>query len=161
MLNAAQAKGSILLSPSHLSRHVSPSFNAHLASLSPSSSSSTSSQPKSVYTHQGTNLEIYSTILKGIPLLPLPDRLDRKEAMGIVTLLQGFRGVREVVNDQKFLETYFASDGNPREFVTRGWARNSTDWFFLLREGKKEGRKGRGGGGLFDIVDTIFGEKIT
>lgn len=107
--------------------------------LSPPSTSSPQASP---YQPVGTSYETYREILQGLDRLEIPARLERKEAVGVVKMLQGFRGVREgeilfqkafhgsfcltnsiivfaVMSDQSFMERYVAADGNPREFSRR------------------------------------------
>lgn len=92
--------------------------------------------------------DLYATILTGLQTLVVPPRLERKEAVGIVRMLQSWRGAREGpyrcqaryltrlheltrlpfpfssgVSDDSFLEQYVASDGNARQF-SRGLERN-------------------------------------
>lgn len=55
----------------------------------------TSSNNSSPYNAVGSSYEIYSEILSGLNKLEVPARLERKEAVGLVQMLQGWRGVRE------------------------------------------------------------------
>lgn len=56
---------------------------------------SSSTFTTSPYAPVGSSYEIYSEVLSGLSKLQLPARLERKEAVGLVQLLQGWRGVRE------------------------------------------------------------------
>lgn len=59
------------------------------------SNSSPNSPLTSPYQPVGTSYETYREILQGLDRLEVPARLERREAVGVVKMLQGFRGVRE------------------------------------------------------------------
>ncbi|KAL8284256.1 hypothetical protein RQP46_005005 [Phenoliferia psychrophenolica] len=105
----AFTKGSILLAPSLISARTSEAMSRRLAAkeveaVAPSS-------------------DISTTILAQLEVMNVPARLERKEAVGIVQMLQSWRGTREAVSDDSFLEQYVASDGNARQF-SRSLAQN-------------------------------------
>lgn len=83
-----QSSGSVLVAPSLLSSHRSAAVTRYLES-------STSTDSPSPYIPVGTSFDVYSDILSGLKKLELPARLERKEAVGVVKMLQGWRGVRE------------------------------------------------------------------
>jgi hypothetical protein len=43
----------------------------------------------------GTSFDIYSEVLQGLRKFEVPARLEREEAVGVVEMLQAWRGVRE------------------------------------------------------------------
>ncbi|GAA5930504.1 hypothetical protein JCM1841_006561 [Sporobolomyces salmonicolor] len=106
------ATGSVLLSASSLSAHSSLAMTDFL------SPPPASALPSAYDRARLASYPTYASILAaGVQKLPVPARLDRTEAVGIVQLLQGWRGVREKVSDPSFLERLVAADGNPREFA--------------------------------------------
>ncbi|GAA5855882.1 hypothetical protein JCM9279_001156 [Rhodotorula babjevae] len=114
------AKGTVLLSASSLAASSSPALDTFLTSTasSPSPSSSRARPLPSAYdTARASSFDTYSAVLSGLERFELPPRLSRKEAVGIVELLRGWRGTREFVDDKSFLEKLVAADGNPREFA--------------------------------------------
>ncbi|KPV75291.1 uncharacterized protein RHOBADRAFT_43782 [Rhodotorula graminis WP1] len=115
------ANGTILLSASSLAVSSSPALDAFLTSTASTPSSSSSSRarplPSAYDTARASSFDTYSAVLSGLERFELPPRLSRKEAVGIVELLRGWRGTREFVDDKSFLEKLVAADGNPREFA--------------------------------------------
>ncbi|GAA6043798.1 hypothetical protein JCM8097_007715 [Rhodosporidiobolus ruineniae] len=114
------ATGAVVLAPDSLSARASPAMTDFLASSpSPTSFSPAAASPLSSPYDRATAsaYETYSAVLaSGVQKLEIPERLSRKEAVGIVRLLKGWRGTRDAVDDQVFLERLVATDGNPREF---------------------------------------------
>ncbi|GAA5843402.1 hypothetical protein JCM5353_001188 [Sporobolomyces roseus] len=110
------ASGSVLLSPSSLSSSQSPASTSFLSSSSNLSPYDTS---------RVSSYSTYASLVSSLEKFDVPARLNQKEAVGIVDLLKGFRGVRveggaksaRGLGDQEFLERLVGSDGNPREFV--------------------------------------------
>ena len=126
----------MLLSPSALSKVQSPALNNLLGVRQPAI--------PNPYSAVGSSYDVYSSVLAGVTKVPVPSRLDRTEAVGLVEMLQGYRGVREgasahlsrsaastnelmplccvaspsALSDQTFLEKYVASDGVPRHLRT-------------------------------------------
>ncbi|BGP39668.1 hypothetical protein JCM10450v2_003638 [Rhodotorula kratochvilovae] len=117
------ANGSVLLSASSLSAASSPAMTAFLSSTS-STPSRARPLPSAYDTARVSSFDTYSAILDGLKRFDLPARLSRKEAVGIVELLRGWRGTREFIDDKAFLEKLVAADGNPREF-TRVMTKNA------------------------------------
>ncbi|SCZ93135.1 BZ3500_MvSof-1268-A1-R1_Chr6-2g08483 [Microbotryum saponariae] len=115
-LRLSQSNGLVLISPSHQSTTTSPALEEHL-----------SSSPYPSYTPLGPSHQIYSSLLSSVRQLPVPARLEKQEALGIVDLLMGFRAVREVgqegVDDGSFMKALMESDARVREF-RKGWERN-------------------------------------
>ncbi|GAA5914127.1 hypothetical protein JCM5296_004717 [Sporobolomyces johnsonii] len=106
------ATGSVLLCASSVSPHPSPAMTDFLSPPSPSA------LPSAYDRARLASYPTYAAILaSGVRKLAVPARLDRTEAVGIVKLLQGWRGVREQVSDRAFVERLVATDGNPREFA--------------------------------------------
>ncbi|GAA5982282.1 hypothetical protein JCM10908_004813 [Rhodotorula pacifica] len=115
-------RGAVILSPSSRYLASSPPLSDFLSFNSPTS------RPDSLSSaYDRADIPEYSTyasILKsGVKVYPVPDRLSRKEAMGIVSLVKGWRGARDAVDDSSFLERLVATDGNPRLFM-RALAKN-------------------------------------
>lgn len=126
-LTRCQTHGSILLAHSPLSSHLSPALQHHLAGTT---------APPSI------KEDVYPSILAGLTAFPMPARLERKEAVGVVEMLQVWRGARErefrevdchalirflaAVSDRLFLERFVATDGNVREFA-KSLGRNAAD----------------------------------
>ncbi|SGZ17619.1 BQ5605_C020g09133 [Microbotryum silenes-dioicae] len=110
------SNGLVLISPSHQSTTTSPALEEHL-----------SSSPYPSYTPLGPSHQIYSSLLSSVRQLSVPARLEKKEALGIVDLLMGFRAIREVgqegVDDGTFMKALMESDARVREF-RKGWERN-------------------------------------
>ncbi|SDA07269.1 BZ3501_MvSof-1269-A2-R1_Chr6-2g08371 [Microbotryum saponariae] len=110
------SNGLVLISPSHQSTTTSPALEEHL-----------SSSPYPSYTPLGPSHHIYSSLLSSVRQLPVPARLENREALGIVDLLMGFRAVREVgqegVDNGSFMKALMESDARVREF-RKGWERN-------------------------------------
>ncbi|GEM07620.1 mitochondrial carrier protein [Rhodotorula toruloides] len=70
------------------------------------------------------NYPIYQEVLRsGVHRFNVPTRLSKEEAAGIVELVRAFRGNREAVDDQAFLEHYVTSDANAGLFF-RSLSRN-------------------------------------
>ncbi|KAK4698316.1 small subunit ribosomal protein S29, partial [Phenoliferia sp. Uapishka_3] len=95
------ASGSIVLAPSLLSARKSL---AMIELLNPNAKRTTAPG------------DVYSAILSQLQVMKVPARLERKEAVGIVHMLQSWRGTREAVSDDSFMEQYVGSDGNARQF---------------------------------------------
>lgn len=76
-----------MIAPSLLSTRKSPAMTRFLGT-----EKSTSASP---FNPVGTSFDTYSEILSGLKQLAVPPRLERKEAVGVVRMLQGWRGVRE------------------------------------------------------------------
>ncbi|KAI5479188.1 mitochondrial carrier protein [Pseudohyphozyma bogoriensis] len=93
--------GTVLLAPSTQSKRQTRAFTDHVAAPS-------APAPKD---------DVYRGVLKGFTTVQVPSRLERKEAVGVVQLLQSWRGVRDPVSDPSFLKHYVATDGNPRHFT--------------------------------------------
>ncbi|GJN89014.1 hypothetical protein Rhopal_001985-T1 [Rhodotorula paludigena] len=111
------SRGSVAIAPSSLSPLSSPAMTDFLAS--PSTAVSRTQALASAYDRSRVpSFPTYSAILEaGLERFAVPERLDRAEAVGIVNLLKGWRGTRQVVDDKAFLEKLVAADGNPREFT--------------------------------------------
>lgn len=76
-----------MIAPSLLSTRKSPAMTRFLRNEKSTASSA--------YTPVGTSFDTYTDILSGLKQLAVPPRLERKEAVGVVRMLQGWRGVRE------------------------------------------------------------------
>ncbi len=63
----------------------------------------------------GSEFATYQATLAGAQKVEVPARLERREAVGVIEMLQAARGIREPVSDKGFLERYVASDGNARQ----------------------------------------------
>ncbi|SCV67816.1 BQ2448_5427 [Microbotryum intermedium] len=104
-----QSNGLVLISPSHQSSTTSAALEEHL-----------SSSPYPSYTPLGPSYQHYSSLISSLRKLTVPSRLEKKEALGIVDLLMGFRAIREVgdegVDDGLFLKALMESDARVREF---------------------------------------------
>lgn len=87
----SQTTGSILLAPSHLSPRQSPAMSRFLGA----SNGNVKLETTSPYVSVGSSFDIYSATLAGLSKFDLAPRLERKEAVGVVKMLQGYRGVRE------------------------------------------------------------------
>ncbi|KAM0756006.1 hypothetical protein T439DRAFT_344926 [Meredithblackwellia eburnea MCA 4105] len=99
------AKGSVLLSASSHSPHQSLAVERKLDGAVPDSPSD-----------EKTGGGVYDEILARVRLVGVPDRLERREAVGIAMMVKGWRGNREALSDTSFLQHYVAADGNPRHF---------------------------------------------
>ncbi|GAA6020905.1 hypothetical protein JCM10207_003183 [Rhodosporidiobolus poonsookiae] len=109
------ATGSVLLAPSSLSANQSAALTDFLSSPNKAAPSPLASPYDR---SRVSSYETYAAVLEsGIKKLEVDERLSRKEAVGIVRLLKGWRGTREAVDDQMFLQRLVATDGNPREFT--------------------------------------------
>ncbi|GAA6026343.1 hypothetical protein JCM8202_001951 [Rhodotorula sphaerocarpa] len=111
------ASGAVVLAPSSRYLASSPPLKDFLAA---GNEENTLSDPlPSVYDRAGVaEYSTYAQVLSsGIETFPLPARLSRKEAIGVVDLVKGWRGMREAVDDASFLERLVATDGNPRLFM--------------------------------------------
>ncbi|KWU43039.1 peroxisomal protein [Rhodotorula sp. JG-1b] len=110
------AQGAVVLAPSSRYLASSPPLSDFLSANSPNLGSDPLT---SVYERADVpDYSTYASILNsGVKPFLLPDRLNRKEAMGIVDLVKGWRGAREAVDDASFLERLVATDGNPRLFM--------------------------------------------
>lgn len=104
------ASGTVLLAASLLSKHTSPAFDTFLGA---SNDSGKATPP--AYKDVGTSFETYLSTLQGIKSIEVPARLERREAVGVIEMLQGWRGVRERVDDASFLRRYASTGGNARE----------------------------------------------
>ncbi|GAA5914688.1 hypothetical protein JCM8208_000413 [Rhodotorula glutinis] len=109
--------GTILLSASSLAASSFPALDTFLTSTASTPSSRSRPLPSAYDTARASSFDTYSAVLSGLERFELPPRLSRKEAVGIVELLRGWRGTREFVDDKSFLEKLVAADGNPREFA--------------------------------------------
>lgn len=76
-----------MIAPSLLSTRKSPAMTRFLGNEKTTASSA--------YTPVGTSFDTYGEILSGLKQLAVPPRLERKEAVGVVRMLQGWRGIRE------------------------------------------------------------------
>jgi small subunit ribosomal protein S29 len=76
-----------MIAPSLLSTRKSPAMTRFLGNEKSTSSSA--------YTPVGTSFDTYGEILSGLKQLAVPPRLKRKEAVGVVRMLQGWRGIRD------------------------------------------------------------------
>lgn len=94
LLVAMQGQGAVMLSPS--SRYLSSS--KPLADFLATGGQNSRTDPlPSVYDRADVpEYSTYATVLSsGIKTFPVPERLSRKEAIGVVDLVKGWRGTRE------------------------------------------------------------------
>lgn len=108
------AQGAILLAPSLLSKKTSPAMTQFLSDT----------PTPTAFTDVGSEFGTYEATLQGVSKVEVPARLERREAVGVIEMLQAWRGIREPVTDQAFLERYVATDGNAR-LLTKSLAANT------------------------------------
>ncbi|GAA5876703.1 hypothetical protein JCM3774_005920 [Rhodotorula dairenensis] len=110
------SQGAVVLAPSSRYLASSPALSDFLRSNEPERHPDPLA---SVYDRAGVpEYSTYAAILNsGLKPFPVPHRLSRKEAVGIVDLVRSWRGAREAVDDTSFLERLVATDGNPRLFM--------------------------------------------
>jgi len=100
----AFAQGAVVLAPSLLSKKTSPAMDVFLSGAA----------APAAFDDVGSEFATYQATLAGAHKVEVPARLERREAVGVIEMLQALRGVREPVSDRGFLERYVASDGNAR-----------------------------------------------
>ncbi|CAG7847120.1 SubName: Full=Uncharacterized protein {ECO:0000313/EMBL:CCA69094.1} [Serendipita indica DSM 11827] len=64
--------------------------------------------------------EAYQHYAAGLKAFRMPERLEIKEAAGILDVMKNDRALLSDPSDQLFLSKYCESNGNPKEFVWRG-----------------------------------------
>lgn len=128
------ARGLILLADDKLSREPSASFTHFLESLPCASGvASVRKTKQSVYITEktgGGELEVYRGILQGLEPIHVANKLARKEAMGVVKMLELRRGVRDGEFARSLVSPVFCHFALSRS----GWrfalerARPATEW---------------------------------
>lgn len=109
-LSTLQTNGSVMIAPSLLSTRKSPAMTRFLGTEKSTASSA--------YTPVGTSFDTYSEVLSGLNQLAVPPRLERKEAVGVVRMLQGWRGIRE--SEFALHPSPFCSPGHEDRLLTLG-----------------------------------------